>query len=94
MGYLLKPRDSWEYRIVEFSAAGGASRTGTAALAATTIQIDQMKLREIGAEGWELVSTMLEVETAFPNFGKDEYVTGLRENVRPQKAVLVFKRKR
>ena len=88
----LKPVDSWEYRVLEFEGTG-LSRTGSSALAASTIQVDPAKLKEVGAQGWELVGTLLEMETAFPNFGKDEYTTGLRENVRPQKAVLIFKRR-
>ncbi len=88
----LKPIDRWEYHTLEFTGTG-ISRTGSSALGASTILVESSKLREMGEQGWELVGTLLEMETAFPNFGKDEYVTGLRENVRPQKAVLIFKRR-
>ena len=88
----LKPINRWEYQTLEFTGTG-MSRTGSGALGASTILVESSKLREMGAQGWELVGTLLEMETAFPNFGKDEYTTGLRENVRPQKAVLIFKRR-
>ena len=87
-----KPIDRWEYQTLEFTGTG-ISRTGSSALGASTILVESSKLKEVGEQGWELVGTLLEMETAFPNFGKDEYVTGLRENVRPQKAVLIFKRR-
>ena len=35
----------------------------------------------------------VENETAWPNFGKDEFVTGLQPNVRAQSLVMIFKRK-
>lgn len=82
----------WEYQTVEFPSTG-ISRTGSFALSASTIQIDSSRLKDMGEQGWELVDSFVEVETAFPNFGKEEYVTGLRENIRPQKAVLIFKRR-
>ncbi len=50
-------------------------------------------LNKLGSEGWELSSSYLEMETAWVNFGKNEYVTGLQPNIRPQRVVLVFKRK-
>ncbi|MEN9271477.1 MAG: hypothetical protein Q6L49_12025, partial [Thermostichales cyanobacterium HHBFW_bins_127] len=57
-----------------------------------TINVDPKQLAEMGAAGWELAGTFLEMETAFPNFGNAEYVTGLQPNVRPQRLVLIFKR--
>lgn len=88
----LRPTEKWEYAIEEFSGTA-ANRTGEGALKAETIHIDGKKLDQGGKKGWELVGVFLEMETAFPNFGKDDYVTGIRENVRPQKAVLIFKRR-
>lgn len=82
----------WEYQTVEFPGTG-ISRTGSLALSASTIKIDSSRLNAMGEQGWELVDSFVEVETAFPNFGKEEYVAGLRENIRPQKAVLIFKRR-
>jgi hypothetical protein len=83
----------WEYRIEYELAADNPERTGKDAFKASLVTPGQSKLDELGAEGWELVSTYLEQETAYPNFGKDEYVTGLQPNVRPQRLVMVFKRR-
>lgn len=98
-----QPVGRWEYKVVEFTPdplsslastlAGKSSRTGTEALRPATIQIDAARLQSLGDDGWEMVGSFLEMETAFPNLGNDDYVTGLRENVRPQKAVLIFKRR-
>jgi hypothetical protein len=33
------------------------------------------------------------METAHPNFGNSEYVTGLQPNIRPQRVVLVLRRR-
>jgi len=57
-----------------------------------SISISVSDLAPLGLEGWELVSTSLEMETAYPNFGNASYVTGLQQNVRPQKLICIFKR--
>lgn len=59
----------------------------------TSVTPSQDELSKLGAEGWELVGSYLEMETAFPNFGNAGYVTGLQPNVRPQRAVLIFRRR-
>lgn len=100
MGWPSPPpaRVKWEYHVLSCAASAsetaidGADRTGKDAFKQTAVQIPAGDLAVLGAEGWELVGTFLELETAFPNFGKDEYVTGLQTNTRPQRAVLVFKR--
>lgn len=86
-----KPQPKYDYKVVRLMAESN-DRTGTGALHFSSIQISDKDLASIGAEGWELVGTFLEMETAFANFGKEEYVTGLQPNVRPQSAVLLFKR--
>lgn len=97
---LLQSPPRWEYTYVSVPARSArytslkADRVGDDAMSAA--QIDREKLKslteEMTKEGWELAGTALEIETAFPNFGKDEYVTGLRENVRPQALLLVFRK--
>ena len=82
---------AWEYQVLRLLTEGN-SRTGEEAVAYSSIIVDEEQLAALGASGWELSGLYLENETAFPNFGKDEYVTGLRPNVRPQMAVLIFKR--
>lgn len=88
---LLKPQPHWEYRVERYTAEGN-SRTGADALKSASVQIGGNVLTTIGAQGWELVGTYLEVETAYPNFGDTQYVTGLQPNMRPQDLVLIFKR--
>ena len=49
-------------------------------------------LLEMKVQGWELVDSFLEHETSHPNFGKEDYVTGIQPNIRPSRLVLIFKR--
>lgn len=82
----------WEYKVVKNLPIDGLYRVGEGAKAINTINISEDELNKIGQEGWELVDSYLEMETAFPNFGKEEYHTGIKPNVRPQLLVLIFKR--
>ena len=86
-----KPHPKFEYKLISFLAESN-ERTGSGALKYASVNVDQAQLQSLGGEGWELVDSFLEMETAFPNFGSSEYVTGLQPNVRPQRAVLLFKR--
>lgn len=86
-----RPYINYEYKVVSFLAESN-DRTGSGALKYASVQVDEKQLQVMGADGWELVNAFLEMETAFPNFGSSEYVTGLQPNVRPQRAVLLFKR--
>jgi hypothetical protein len=43
---------------------------------------------------WELVCSIPEVETAFPNFGDKKYVTGIRPNTKTTGTVLIFRRRK
>jgi len=85
------PAPKWEYKLVSF-ASDGHNREGEGAAAYSSIVIGADSLKEYGDQGWELVGSFLEMETAFPNFGRGEYVTGLQPNIRPQRLVLIFKR--
>ncbi len=90
----IKPNKNfiWEYKTVKFYG-DDLNRINQNAFKDNTIYISQSKLDELGKEGWELVSTSLELETAFPNFGNEQYVLGIRENIRPQCLICIFKRK-
>lgn len=90
-GFFFKSAPTWEYQTVSYFTDEN-DRTGLNALKFSTINVDEAQLAQLGAQGWELVGTYLEMETAYPNFGKEEYVTGLQPNVRPQRAVFIFKR--
>ncbi|MDU6114996.1 MAG: DUF4177 domain-containing protein [Paeniclostridium sordellii] len=81
----------WNYKVVEYYS-DQTGRTGSGALNPSTVSIPENELNELGKQGWELVSSHIENETAYPNFGNSEYVTGLQPNVRPQKVVLLFKK--
>lgn len=87
-----KPKPvQWEYKSYKFSALG-YDRTGSEAGKSSTVILSEEKLNEFGKDGWELVSTSLEMETSYPNFGNASYVTGLQPNVRPQTLICIFKK--
>ena len=81
----------WEYKVVkvENDALGNV---GTLAITPSTIPIYEDELNALGSYGWELVTSYVEVETAFPNFGDSDYHTGIKPNVRSSKLVLIYKR--
>ena len=84
----------WEYTSLKLFPEKEAERVDKGAFAFTTIRLESEHMAKLGAQGWELVSSSLEHETAYPNFGRSEYVTGLQPNVRPQAMLLVFKRQK
>lgn len=86
-----KPK--WEYMVKHCTADQDQKRTGKDAGKWQSVTPDKDELSKFGAEGWELVSTYLEMETAWTNFGNEDYVTGLQPNVRPQRVVFLFKRR-
>jgi len=90
---LVACNSKWEYKTVKVLTTQNNSRTDTGAMKHSSIDINDENLNEYGKDGWELVSTYLEMETAYPNFGDKQYVTGIRTNVRPQLLVLIFKKK-
>ena len=98
--YKPKPESpQWEYQVLSCAAMSPGAKQGESpdrikegAFKATAINIDADQIATMGFNGWELVGSFLETETAFANFGKTEYVTGIQPNIRPQRAVLLFKR--
>ncbi len=82
----------WEYKLISVISAEAPERTGDQAGKITTVTPSEVGLNDFGSQGWELVTSYLELETAFPNFGNENYVSGLQPNVRPQRVVLIFKR--
>lgn len=87
----LRPVPKWEYKKVTFPAAGD-DRIGAGALKFSSIQVDEHLLDMLGRDGWEMTSSHLEMETAFPNLGNDGSTTGIQPNVRPQSLTVIFKR--
>lgn len=96
----LKAPVQWKYTYSSVPARSArytsleADRTGSDAVSATQIDREILKslTEEMTNSGWEFAGTAMEIETAYPNFGKDEYVTGLRENIRPQALLIVFRK--
>jgi hypothetical protein len=87
----------WEYETMEILAASQAfpdSSGNFAKLDTRTIPDISARLKAMGLLEWELIDSFLENETAHPNFGAENLVTGLQPNVRPRKLVLIFKRPR
>lgn len=82
----------WEYKVVDLEAKTH-DKSGDAAIATNDIEVFDDTLDGYGKDGWELVTNYLEMETAYPNLSDNpKYVTGLQPNVRPKRAVLIFKR--
>ncbi len=78
----------YEYKTI--SVGGEAGTYGD--FSSTNLNDPTAELNKLGNEGWELVGVYTETNTAFPNFGKDEYVTGIRTNTRTTKVNFVLKR--
>jgi hypothetical protein len=83
---------NWEYKVIKFETSNYES-SGREAFYCDVNQPSDSLLNVYGSQGWELIDTYVEIETAHPNFGNDEYVTGLQPNVRTGNVVLIFKRK-
>jgi len=87
-----KMRTRYEYKVVSVGSEGH-QRTGAAGGKYASVNVPESGLNEMGQDGWEMVSSYLEMETAWTNFGNEGYVTGIQPNVRPQRVVMIFKRK-
>lgn len=75
-----------EYKQIIISAESASEYTPN------VMSVSSAKLNALGDEGWDLVTAYPIIETSFPNFGNEEYVTGLRTNTRTREIVYVFKR--
>jgi hypothetical protein len=86
----------WEYRTIRVLTSQQSERTGLQAMKYSSIDSDSLaaQMQALGREGWEIVGSTVEMETAWPNFGRDDYVTGLQPNIRPQSMLVILKRKR
>jgi len=81
----------WEYKTVIFK---GTEQNALAKFTSKKLDIPTRSLNSLGQEGWELVDVFEKTETVHPNFGREEYVTGLQPNVRTSEISFVFKRKK
>ena len=86
---LLYPGRSWEYKVKRVSGESSYLRADFKPLPISLTDLTDTLKSEAG---WELVACVPETETVHPNFGNDEYVTGLQPNVRSNAVLLIFRR--
>ena len=82
--------EKWEYKIVTVKG----TEQGTGKFLSNKFDVSDESLNLFGKDGWELVDTYTKTETVHPNFGNEQYVSGLQPNVRTEEINFVFKRKR
>ncbi|MDR2835418.1 MAG: DUF4177 domain-containing protein [Bacteroidales bacterium] len=81
----------WEYRTISVKG----EEQGTKALfQANKFDVSDESLNLFGKDGWELVGIYEKTETVHPNYGNEEYVSGLQPNVRTAEINFIFKRKK
>lgn len=83
--------EKWEYKVTYLESTEIEEYTKSD-FNPKEAQLNAGMINSYGEEGWELVDTYLETETVHPNYGNDDYVTGLQPNIRPQRLVMIFKR--
>ena len=81
----------WEYKTVTVK---GKEDEALAKYQSRKFDVSDSELNIFGKSGWELVDVYEKTETVHPNFGNDEYVSGLQPNVRTAEINFVFKRKK
>ncbi|MDE7413088.1 MAG: DUF4177 domain-containing protein [Muribaculaceae bacterium] len=91
----------WEYKVVTLGDGSWAhlshmitQDTKMEDFFPTLFEDPTVELDALGEEGWELVNVYTTTETTYPNMGKSEYHTGVKENTRTQTVNFVFKRKK
>jgi hypothetical protein len=82
--------NGWEYKVQYSLPEPRPERSGEGAPLATSITPNEQELSTLGSEGWELAGLYLEQETAYARLNAS---APLEPNVRPQRLVLIFKRK-
>ncbi len=81
----------WEYKTVSVKGKEDATM---AKFQSNKFDVSDESLNLFGKDGWELVGIYEKTETVHPNFGNDEYVSGLQPNVRTAEINFVFKRRK
>jgi len=87
---LVSCSSKWEYKVITIK---GQEKETLANFQSKSFEINESLLNQYGVEGWELVDVYEITETVHPNFGNDDYVTGLQPNVRTAAVNFVFKKK-
>ncbi len=88
----VKSKPKFTYKVINVQAQFDKGKTTNSDLNTTSVNLKDEELSLLGNDGWELVGTFLEEETTHPNYGNSSYVTGLQPNIRPQRAVMIFKK--
>lgn len=82
-------KTQWEYKIVKVAGQEAEVIPDFTPM----VFNDQTKmLNTMGQDGWELVNTYTEINSAHPNFGNSSYVSGIRMNTRTSVLNFIFKR--
>lgn len=87
---LIACSEKWEYKIV--SVKGKEQESGK--FQSNKFEVSDTELNLFGKDGWELVDVYVKTETVHPNYGNEQYVSGLQPNVRTEDLNFVFKRKK
>ena len=78
---------TWEYKQITSYGEAITKDYGNNSFDSVTKQ-----LNDLGKEGWELVGVHSKIETVFPNFGNQDYHTGIKNNIRTNEIIYTFKR--
>jgi hypothetical protein len=81
----------WEYKIVSVK---GEEQETKGTLLSNKFDVSDESLNLFGKDGWELVGIYENTETVYPNFGNEDYHTGIKTNTRTAEINFVFKRKK
>lgn len=81
----------WEYKTVSVK---GEEQETRGKFRTNKFDVSDESLNLFGEDGWELVSMYETCETVHPNFGNEEYVSGIQPNVRTSEINFIFKRKK
>ena len=80
----------WEYKVVKVKG----TEKEPSKFDPNKFEVSDESLNLFGKDSWELVDVYPTTETVHPNFGNNDYVTGMQPNVRTAEICFVFKRKK
>lgn len=86
---------TWEYKAIK--VRGDITKYDSTIEKFMSVKLEEDELtRKINLfySKWELVGTVTETETVHPNFGKEDYVTGIQPNTRSHGTILIFRRQK
>lgn len=87
------PQKVWEYRVVRVCGNVADGIPDSRKDFHSCLQDENVMAQTLNQyRDWELVSTTTEIETVHPNYGNDDYVTGLQSNTRSCSVLLIFRK--